>query len=134
MSREYTCKDCAFTTSDIHLLDHHSCDVALNGGNCEDYPCCGHEYGDCNGMLYGSSEAIYAQVEREWNTGHGMCDHESGIYNCEGNEDEPDDGTCKHCGNTIWRYPDYPHQWTDADDHDYCDPDDVSILHEPEYV
>jgi len=25
---------------------------------CEDFPCCGHEMGDCNGALYGSDESI----------------------------------------------------------------------------
>ena len=25
---------------------------------CEDYPCCGHELGDCDGSLYGSDESI----------------------------------------------------------------------------
>jgi len=25
---------------------------------CEDFPCCGHEMGDCNGLLYGSDESI----------------------------------------------------------------------------
>lgn len=25
---------------------------------CEDFPCCGHEMGDCEGGLYGSDEAI----------------------------------------------------------------------------
>jgi hypothetical protein len=25
---------------------------------CEDFPCCGHEMGDCNGELYGSNESI----------------------------------------------------------------------------
>ena len=29
---------------------------------CEDYPCCGHEMGDCEGKLYGSDEAIKARV------------------------------------------------------------------------
>jgi len=28
---------------------------------CEDYPCCGHEAGDCNGNLYGSDESIMAR-------------------------------------------------------------------------
>lgn len=36
---------------------------------CEDYPCCGHERGDCEGQLYGSDEAIKAaevrRLERE---------------------------------------------------------------------
>lgn len=25
---------------------------------CEDFPCCGHELGDCDGSLYGSDEEI----------------------------------------------------------------------------
>ena len=29
---------------------------------CEDYPCCGHEMGDCEGKLYGSDEAIKARA------------------------------------------------------------------------
>ena len=29
---------------------------------CEDYPCCGHEAGDCDGALYGSDESIKARV------------------------------------------------------------------------
>lgn len=49
---------------------------------CEDFPCCGHEAGDCDGRLYGSDEDIKAEVERQWATGHGYCDHEYGIYNC----------------------------------------------------
>lgn len=36
---------------------------------CEDYPCCGHEQGDCEGLLYGSDELIindaYRQMELE---------------------------------------------------------------------
>lgn len=29
---------------------------------CEDFPCCGHEAGDCDGSKYGSDEAIKARV------------------------------------------------------------------------
>ncbi len=29
---------------------------------CEDYPCCGHEWGDCNGEKYGSDESIKQEV------------------------------------------------------------------------
>lgn len=55
---------------------------------CEDYPCCGHEAGDCDGSLYGSDESIKARVME--NIRHGDCDHQDGIYNCEdtGDEDE----------------------------------------------
>ena len=31
---------------------------------CEDYPCCGHERGDCEGKLYGSDESIKADAYR----------------------------------------------------------------------
>lgn len=55
---------------------------------CEDYPCCGHEAGDCDGALYGSDEDIKARVMELINTGHGNCDHEDGVYNCEGGDDE----------------------------------------------
>jgi hypothetical protein len=34
---------------------------------CEDYPCCGHELGDCEGNLYGSDESIKAGVYARWN-------------------------------------------------------------------
>lgn len=58
---------------------------------CEDYPCCGHEAGDCEGLKYGSDESIKAQVERDWRNGHGHCDHENGIYDCEYDDDEAED-------------------------------------------
>ena len=32
---------------------------------CEDFPCCGHEMGDCNGGLYGSDDYIKAQAYRQ---------------------------------------------------------------------
>ena len=36
---------------------------------CEDFPCCGHEWGDCEGQKYGSDADIiaaeYARLERE---------------------------------------------------------------------
>lgn len=54
---------------------------------CEDFPCCGHERGDCDGTLYGSDESIKAQVAL-----HPYCDHEAGIYECEEpEEDEEED-------------------------------------------
>jgi hypothetical protein len=57
-------------------------------GRCEDFPCCGHEPGDCDGSLYGSDESIKMQVEEVWRSGHGYCDHQNGIYECESDEDE----------------------------------------------
>ena len=29
---------------------------------CEDYPCCGHEWGDCEGQKYGSDQDIKARA------------------------------------------------------------------------
>jgi hypothetical protein len=62
-----SCDECGFTSKDVALVQNHSCDVQLNGGRCEDYPCCGHEAGDCNGLRYGSDEKIKADVERAMN-------------------------------------------------------------------
>lgn len=53
-----SCPECGFASADVALLNSHSCDVQQNGGRCEDFPCCGHERGDCNGLRYGSDEAI----------------------------------------------------------------------------
>lgn len=33
---------------------------------CEDWPCCGHEAGDCRGLLYGSDDDIKARVQARW--------------------------------------------------------------------
>lgn len=44
---------------------------------CEDYPCCGHEPGDCEGLRYGTDESIKAYA-----MAHVWCDHEAGVYAC----------------------------------------------------
>jgi hypothetical protein len=31
---------------------------------CEDFPCCGHEMGDCDGSKYGSDEDIKREAMR----------------------------------------------------------------------
>lgn len=82
-----SCAECGFTTTDIALLEHHSCDIQANGGHCEDFPCCGHEYGDCNGLKYGSDEAIKAQL---WGA-HRDCDHEAGLYHCDDEDFDDED-------------------------------------------
>lgn len=58
---------------------------------CEDYPCCGHEMGDCDGSLYGSDESIKERVYEDIRNGHGDCDHQDGIYNCEAPDEDDDD-------------------------------------------
>lgn len=83
LKQDISCNECGFTTRDVALFNNHSCDVQERGGRCEDFPCCGHELGDCNGQKYGSDEAIKAQVEQDWRTGHGYCEHSAGIYNCD---------------------------------------------------
>jgi hypothetical protein len=46
------------------LMQNHSCQIQQQGGVCEDFPCCGHERGDCNGQKYGSDEKIKQDVYR----------------------------------------------------------------------
>lgn len=38
----------------------------VHATTCEDYPCCGHEFGDCFGQKYGSDEDIKARVYARW--------------------------------------------------------------------
>lgn len=83
LSRAASCAVCDFTTTDIGLLKNHSCDIEEQGGVCEDYPCCGHERGDCNGRLYGSDAAIQADS-------HLLCDHNTGGCEVEDYEYEED--------------------------------------------
>lgn len=83
-----TCDECGFSTKDQALMEGHSCEVTENGGHCEDYPCCGHEAGDCNGLKFGSDQSIKEWVEQNWANGHGYCEHEAGIFNCEGYDEE----------------------------------------------
>lgn len=66
LMHEATCGECGFTTRDVGLLSSHSCEVTRHGGRCEDYPCCGHEAGDCNGLKYGSDEYIKERVMARW--------------------------------------------------------------------
>ena len=80
-----SCTDCGFSSHDIYLLNNHNCDIQQNGGQCEDFPCCGHERGDCNGLLYGSDEATK-------NDPHLLCDHEFGECDLDyGDYDEDQD-------------------------------------------
>lgn len=58
---------------------------------CEDFPCCGHEAGDCDGSLYGSDEAIKQRVYDDIRNGHGDCDHAEGHFACEDQDMDEDD-------------------------------------------
>ena len=51
---------------------------------CEDFPCCGHELGDCDGSLYGSDESIMSDP-------HLLCDHNTGYCEVEAQYDDDDD-------------------------------------------
>ncbi len=44
---------------------------------CEDYPCCGHEAGDCEGLLYGSDESIKQAVYDRMEYDYDLVDDES---------------------------------------------------------
>lgn len=54
---------------------------------CEDFPCCGHESGDCDGSKYGSDEDIIAYVNL-----HDGCEHPAGYcWVAEREEQEKED-------------------------------------------
>lgn len=102
-----TCPECGFASRDVALLQHHSCDIQSNGGHCEDFPCCGHELGDCNGLKYGSDESIKSDP-------HLLCDHENGDceveYDEDYDEDDLDEGVdpISLFGGHIWSSDDIP--------------------------
>lgn len=74
----HRCDECGFSSTDLKLVEHHSCDVQQNGGHCEDWPACSHEWGDCNGLKYGSDEAIKEQYYALARSG--MDDYEIDMY------------------------------------------------------
>lgn len=101
-----SCSDCGFSSQDSMLLKNHSCDVQRFGGYCEDFPCCGHEAGDCNGLLYGSDEAIKESV---YSRSRGYE-----VTFCEDCESENIEGgiSCKDCGSENVGYEHYePDDW-----------------------
>lgn len=51
---------------------------------CEDFPCCGHELGDCDGSKYGKDENLIAHAYL-----HADCEHEAGY--CKVAEREQDE-------------------------------------------
>lgn len=53
-----TCNTCQYSGS-IARVQLHSCDIANNGGRCEDHPCCGHTDGDGCQTLPEHTSAYY---------------------------------------------------------------------------
>lgn len=45
MSIKATCNDCGYSAS-LDSLRLHSCQIQQSGGQCEDFPACGHTDGD----------------------------------------------------------------------------------------
>lgn len=67
LSFEVRCLSCDFSTNDLSKFDSHECPADdYQSDYCEDYPCCGHERGDCRGLRYGSDESIKRDVERAY--------------------------------------------------------------------
>ena len=48
--QSFTCNDCG-TSGSLQWMSEHPCgevqDVTQFGGRCEDFPCCGHQMGEC---------------------------------------------------------------------------------------
>lgn len=66
---------------------------------CEDYPCCGHEAGDCDGSLYGTDEAIKSRIGE-----HFMCDHEAGMCDAYPEDEHEWDYDDTNDQGTPWCY------------------------------
>ena len=71
---------------------------------CEDFPCCGHERGDCDGSLYGTDAAIREAEYRRSLTDDfpddlpdddAECTPHHACQDCEG---EPTGWECTWCG------------------------------------
>lgn len=60
-----SCGECGYSGS-VELVQLHSCDIAKNGGRCEDYPCCGHTDGDgCQTLREHTSEYWMELMQRD---------------------------------------------------------------------
>lgn len=57
---------------------------AIMPKTCEDFPCCDHEFGDCDGSKYGRDEDLISYY-----TLHAECEHEAGY--CKVAEREQDE-------------------------------------------
>lgn len=58
-TRRATCDDCGYHGT-LAALELHSCQIAEQGGRCEDYPCCGHTDGDgCQTLPEHTSDFYY---------------------------------------------------------------------------
>lgn len=56
------CPDCTYTDRNLHRFQAHTC-TPPSSNYCEDYPCCGHELGDCYGLKYGTDDDLRAHAE-----------------------------------------------------------------------
>lgn len=58
-TRRATCTDCGYSGT-LAALELHDCQIAEQGGRCEDYPCCGHTDGDgCQTLPEHTSDFYY---------------------------------------------------------------------------
>lgn len=79
-----TCDGCGYKGT-LRALELHSCDIQLQGGRCEDYPCCEHTDGlgcqttpEMTSDYYRDNPALT----------HLGCDHNTGFCNYEEYDEE----------------------------------------------
>lgn len=80
------CTECGYTST-LRGLSLHSCDIAAQGGRCEDYPCCGHTDGDGCQTLPEHTSAYYLDNPARTHLG---CDHNTGHCDYEDEDDYED--------------------------------------------
>jgi hypothetical protein len=82
-----TCNTCSFSGT-LRALELHDCDIQLQGGRCEDYPCCGHTDGDGCQTLPTHTSDYYLDNPALTHLG---CDHNTGYCDYEPYEDDEDE-------------------------------------------
>lgn len=74
-----SCIECGYIGT-LRALELHSCDIQMQSGRCEDYPCCGHTDGDgCQTLPEHTSAYYYANPVKT----HLGCDHNTGYCQYE---------------------------------------------------
>lgn len=82
--RRVTCNDCGYSGT-FYAVSLHSCDIQEHGGCCEDWPSCGHLWGECQTLPEHTSEWYLANPAKT----HLGCDHNTGY--CEYEEEIEDE-------------------------------------------
>lgn len=92
-----TTEDCGYTGT-LRALSLHDCQIAIQGGRCEDYPCCGHTDGDGCQTLPEHTSAFYMDNPQFLHE-PGSPEWYDAMERYEGEDVDPED--CDHPDQTM---------------------------------